>query len=381
MKIMAIGFFANSKTHLNALKATEWSDTFHLQPNEVVGGIPGSVTDLKNLKINFREYDAALIFHDSLDPAQRYFNEQCIKNDVVIYANQHGFNKSILQILDNSPNIYSKYWNCMGQYFLNRYKEVIGQDAITRRWISLGSFQHDYLYKNFKWNNTANNGKALIIHEPDLSICEGDPHPHDSERLTEFIIECLKDLGIKADMKPHPNWKHFIGNNGEALDKPEGVNLVDIDVEEIVNYSIVIGSRSSMLLDAVAMSIPTIALESKSTWKDDKYPPVEEGLIPTFSKDKLLDGLKIHFDKKPVYNTNMRNYFLGPLGSVSENYYEFIKNDLTNPAKTLSKHYVQWQGKLKTHMRNPLRSDRIILKSYNKFKISIKSIIKRLIGK
>lgn len=350
MKIMAIGFYRHAKLRLNALKATGWCDTYYLQPKEKAAGALGTVDELKRLNIDFKQYDAALIFQEGLHPSQKYFNEQCIKNNVTIYANQHGFNKSILQIVNYTPNIYSKYWNCMGKYFLDRFKEVMGRDPITQRWICIGSLAHDYLYKNYRWKERDNNGKALIIHEPDLKICEGDPHPHDSEGITNYIIKKLKAEGIEANMKVHPNWKNFIGNIGEPLDKPEGVNFVYIDVEDIVDYALVIGSRSTMLLDAVSMGIPTMALESSSDWEDDKYPPVEEGLIPTFSKEKFGDGFKKCFNKRPECDESFRNYFLGPLGKVADNYYEFIRNDLDNPSKILGKYYTTWRRRLNVYI-------------------------------
>lgn len=328
---MAIGFYGNSKTQMNALKATGWCDTYFLKPNSVVGAVPGSVEELKKLNINFNKYDAALIFHDALSPAQQYFCDECIKHDVTIYANQHGFNKSILQISNHTPNIYSKYWNAMGYYFLDRFREVDGRDPIKLRWIHLGSILHDYLHKNFRWSEKNNNGRALVIHEPDLSICEGDPHPHNSEEITQRAITLMNRCGISVDLKPHPNWKNFIGSYGGQLKIPEGADIVDMEVEDIVNYALIVGSRSTMLLDAVAMGIPTLAVESSSAWKDDKYPPVEQGergLIPTYSLDNFVKGLDCCFNQPPEYDDLIINYFLGPLGHVSENYYKFIKEDL-----------------------------------------------------
>ncbi|MFH0988277.1 MAG: hypothetical protein V1763_02805 [Parcubacteria group bacterium] len=351
MKIMAIGFYGNTITHLNALKAAGWCDTYYLPPNKTVGGIPGTLEEIKALNIPFEKYDAALIFQEALSPAQIYFNEQCVEHGITIYANQHGFNKSILQIADHTPNIYSKYWNCMGQYFIDRFKDVTGREASTNRWVSLGSLMHDYLYKNFQWHGNKSNGRALIIHEPDLSACEGDPCPHDSEAMTRFIVDCLKKQGIAADMKPHPNWKNFIGNSGDPLDRPD-VPLVDIKVEEIVNYSLVIGSRSTMLLDAAAMGIPTIALVSDSSWQDDKYPPVEKGgLIPTYDKASFADGLTAHFNKKPNYNQAELNYFVGDLGNVADKYRDFIEADLREPKKVLGDYYDKWQEQLSGYRR------------------------------
>lgn len=376
IKIMAIGFFGNSKTQLNALKASGWCDSYYLPPNKTTGGIPGTVDELKKLSLEYKKYNAALIFQDTLFPASKYFYDQCVKYNITIYANQHGFNKSILQIKDFTPNIYSKYWNCMGKYFLDRFKEVTEKDAISQRWISMGSLLHDYLYKNYTWKKENNNGKALIIHEPDLKVCEGDPYPHKSEENTRLIIEALKKENIKADMKPHPNWKNFIGNTGKILDKPKGIKLVDINVEDIVNYALVIGSRSTMLLDAVAMGIPTIALQSSSSWKDDKYPPVEEGLIPTFSKKRFSEGLKKCFNNKPKYNQSFRDYFLGPLGKVADNYYDFIKKDQNDSSKILGKYYYIWQGGLSAYIKKDNSKVVKILKQIRKL---MQKIIKKIL--
>ena len=352
MRIMAIGFYGNSPTHLRALEASGWCDTFYLQPNNLVAGIPGTIPELKKLSINFSQYDAALIFSDALTPVQKYFCEQCVTNNITIFANQHGFNKSIIQIAESTPNVYSKYWNVMGEYFLDRFLEVQGEHAISRRWIHAGSLMHDYLFKNYRWNSKKNNGKALIIHEPDLSICEGDHHPHDSERITQDAILSMNQAGITVDMKPHPNWKNFVGNSGRVLQKPIGANLVDISVEDVVDYALVVGSRSTLLLDAVAMGVPTLAIESFSNWQDDKYPPVEEGLIPTYSANKIIEGLEYCFNREPQYNTLFRDYYLGPLGSVSENYYKFIQEDLENPLNLLGDStYAHWRVELKQYQK------------------------------
>jgi hypothetical protein len=221
----------------------------------------------------------------------------------------------------------------MGKYFLDRFEEIMAKNPVSQRWINIGSITHDYLYKNFKWNCHANNGKALIIHEPNLKDCEGDPFPHESEDITDYAISSIISSGIKVDMKPHPNWKNFIGNDGAKLKKPDNVNIVDISVEEIVNYSLIVGSRSTMLLDAVAMGIPTLAIESISGWQDDNYPPVQhglQGLVPTCPLKDFSKGLADFFNREPNYDIALRNYFLGPLGQVSENYYNFIQFDLKN---------------------------------------------------
>ena len=341
---MAVGFISNTINHINAIDDVSWCDTYFIEPDEKVCANIGSIEKLEELNIPYANYDAAIIFSDGLAPALKYFNDKCIDNNITIYANQHGFNKSILQIECGTPNDYSKYWNCMGRYFLDRYEEVLDSPAKSRRWISIGSLMHDYLYKNFKWDENRNNGKALIIHEPDLQKCEGDKYPHDSEIITKYFIENFRDLGIIADLKPHPNWKNFIGNSGEALERPEGVNVRDIKLEEIKNYALIAGSRSTMLLDAASMGIPTIALESSSNWPDDKYPPVEKGgLIPVYNKTNLENGIKERFNVKPKYNETERNYYLGPLGMVADYYYDFICEDLSNPAKFLGDYYQGWE--------------------------------------
>ena len=360
MRAVAIGFFNNIKNHLMALDASNWCDTYFLAPDSTVGGIAGSIKNLEELNIPFNIYDAALIFADSSAPALKYFNNKCLENNITIYANQHGFNKSILQIECGTPNDYSKYWNCMGKYFLDRYEEVMGSSAASRRWISIGSLMHDYLYRNFKWYKASNNGKVLIIHEPDLQKCEGDKYPHDSEEVTKYLIEAFTDLGIEPDLKPHPNWNNFIGNSGEALEKPAGVNIVDISLEEIKNYALIAGSRSTMLLDAASMGIPTIALESSSNWPDDKYPPVEkDGLIPVYNKTNLKNGIKERFNVTPDYNESDRNYYLGQLGTVAENYHDFICEDLSNPAKKLGNYYQRWENGISS-IKNRTGSGNII---------------------
>ena len=329
MNIMAIGFFPSTKLHLEALKSTKWCDVFYLEPNKLVGARAGSVKDLIGLKIDYAKYDVALIFQDGLETAQKYFNEQCLINNVRIIANQHGFNKSIKQIVTNTPNEYSLLWNCMGKYFLDRFKSVLDQDPYRKGWVSIGSLAHDYLYKNYTWNALNNNGKALVIHEPDLKLCEGDPFPHDSEGNTNFIVSSLNKLGIESDFKPHPNWANFIGSEGARLDKPVGTNIVDIKAEDVVNYAIVLGSRSTMLLDACVMGVPTLALESNSDWEDDSYPPVEEGkfgLIPTYTKMQFLDALKVHYNSTPNYDIKKLKYYVGDLGGISDLYYKFINN-------------------------------------------------------
>ena len=347
MKALAISFYGSTDLHIRAVESTGWCDAYYLRPDKLVGGIAGSIEELQNLNIDYGKYDAALIFQDSLVSVQKYFVEQCVQYGLTVYANQHGFNKSIHQIVEGAPNLYSKYWNCTGQYFLDRFRQVVGTEPLNRRWISIGSLVHDYLYKNYRWDKRNNNGKALIIHEPDLRDCEGDIHPHDSETITSFVISELHKAGIPADFKPHPNWKNFIGNSGKPLKKPRGVPVVDIKVEEIVNYAMVIGSRSSMLLEAAVMGIPTLAVESTSSWDDDKYPPVEEGergLIPTYSRKNFKNGLAKHFNITHKYDLKKLQYYCGPFGHIALDYRNFIEKDLEEPDRVLGKTvYNDWK--------------------------------------
>ena len=46
MNVLSIGFYRNSRAHLNALKKTGWCDTFYVEPNNKIGGIPGDIYDL-----------------------------------------------------------------------------------------------------------------------------------------------------------------------------------------------------------------------------------------------------------------------------------------------------------------------------------------------
>lgn len=346
MKIIAMNFYAIASTRINALKALEWCDVFFLPPNKLIGGIPGSIDELKQLGIDFKNYDAALIFHDGLSRTQEYFHRQCIKHGMAIYANQHGFNKSILQIVDFTPNTYSKYWNALGKYWLDRFKQVMKSEPISSRWISIGSLTHDYLYKNFRWDKQKTNGKVLLIHEPDTAQCEGDKLPHRPDEFSEFIINHLRKLNVEFDMKVHPNWANFIGNTGIKLWKPDNVNFVNIGIENIRNYSLVLGMRSSVLLDAAAMNVPTLALKMDSPAADDHFGPTEVGLIPMCEKESFDKSLSEYRGKTPSYDTEKLEYFVGPLGRISEDYYNFIREDLANSLKRLGKHYYNWQSQL-----------------------------------
>jgi len=69
-KIMGICFHGSTQLHYRALQATGWCDAFYLCPNDLVGGLPGSVGELKKLGISYRNYNAAIIYQEGLEPAQ-----------------------------------------------------------------------------------------------------------------------------------------------------------------------------------------------------------------------------------------------------------------------------------------------------------------------
>ena len=43
--------------------------------------------------------------------------------------------------------------------------------------------------------------------------------------------------------------------------------------------------------------------------------------------NKVDGGLRVYYNKMPEYNKELRKYFLGPLGNIADNYYNFISED------------------------------------------------------
>ena len=82
--------------------------------------------------------------------------------------------------------------------------------------------------------------------------------------------------------------------------------------------------------------------------------------------------------KKPKYDESLRNYFLGPLGQVADNYYEFIQDDLDNPSKILGEYYVNWHKEFEKYRRWNSLAGSLPGKLYRKVKEVGKQTIKRI---
>ena len=248
-KILAISFYGSTKHQLIPYMGNDLVDTLAFESNKNNAGIPGKISDFEKLKIDYSKYFAVITWGDSLFPVIEYFFKKCVENNIVIYGNQHGVNKSILQIIFSAPNRFCKYWNTEGPFMIDRFKEVTGCDAIENRWISYGSPHHEYIYKKYKWSKINVNNKVLIIHEPNLMVAENDKRCHNSEEIIDTMIDVFRQMNIEIDLKVHPNWKGSVGNAGMPL-KIFNCNYVDISFDEIINYSLVVGSRSSLLYES-----------------------------------------------------------------------------------------------------------------------------------
>lgn len=265
-----------------------------------------------------------------------YFFKKCTENDIPIYGNQHGVNKSIIQILF-IPNKYCKLWLTEGKWMIDRYKEVLGIPAIENRWYTLGSPSHYHTYKSFKWNIKKANKRVLIIHEPDLRSAEGDRYPHNSEYIIDEIIRNCKILSIQCELKVHPNWKGSIGNDGLPI-KQFDCPYVDLNQNEITNYSLVIGSRSSLLYESYLMGIPTLSIQSSSKWKDDKISFLELGIINSIPINKIEKGILDNINKPKKIDLNKIKLLSGDFSSdIVREYIDFIKEDC-NKNTTLPSH-------------------------------------------
>lgn len=367
VRAFSVGFYNNIKPALNALQSLAWCDTFYCdQKQGDPGGMPGTVENLLKLNIDYKKYNACLTFNDSMFDSLYILLEKCRKNHITIYGNEHGYDKSVLQIKGYTPNPYAKYWNAMGQYWLDRFRKCTGQDPLSRRWISIGSLRNDYLYKNFRWDKNRTNGKILVLHEPDTDLCERDTIPLKPSTTTERVIEILKQLRIDFDFKLHPSWINFVGNyiffavperkhlhSSAQLWRPKDCNMVDIDLPEMRNYCLIIGCYSSALLDAVSMNIPVINISfNYPTKMGSHWGPGETGLFPRYDVNQLKEVIFKHLGKEIEYDFEKVKYFLGPLGRVSENYHNFIKEDLANPKKYLGIYYRKWRwGWIKHRLR------------------------------
>lgn len=352
IRAFCVGFYRNTIHALNALQSLDWCDTFYCNQKEGdPGGMPGTVENLLKLNIDYEKYNVCLTYNDTWFDALQVLLEQCRKKHIMIYANQHGYDKSVLKISEYIPNTYAKYWNAMGQYWLDRFKICTGKNPLSRRWISIGSLKDDYLHKDFRWDKNKTNGKVLVLHEPDTDLCESDTIPLKPSTTTERVVEVLKELKIDFDFKLHPSWSNFVGNyqgedncQGRELWRPKDCNMLEIDLPEMRNYCLVIGCYSTTLLNAVSMNIPVINISfNYPTEMGSRWGPGEMRLFPQHDVTQLKEVIFKYLGKEMKYNFEKIKYFLGPLGQVSENYYNFIKKDLDNPRKYLGAYDLSWQ--------------------------------------
>lgn len=325
-KILAISFYGSTKHQLVPFKKIDFVDTIAFETNKYNAGIPGSIEDFEKLNIDYSKYYAVITWGDSLFPVIEYFFRKCLSHKITIYGNQHGVNKSILQIIFSAPNKYCKYWLAEGQFMIDRFKEVTKCNAIENRWYSIGSPHHEYVYKNFKWSKENTNNKVLIIHEPNLFIAENDKRCHNSEEIIDSMIEDLKEMNIEIDLKVHPNWKGSTGNSGKLL-KKFNCNYVDITFDEIVKYNLVVGSRSSLLYESYLMNIPVLAIKSKSDWPDDKISFLDCGIVDSYDLKDFKKAVRLHFDNPKDINFEKVKYLSGDIEHNLNNYLAFIDND------------------------------------------------------
>lgn len=347
-KILAISFYGSTKHQLIPYKNLEFVDTVAFETNKLNAGIPGTIEEFEKLNIDYNKYFAVITWGDSLFPVIEYFFKKCITNKITIYGNQHGVNKSIIQILFSSPNLFCKYWNAEGTWMLNRFSKVLKTDPICRRWISIGSTYHEYLYNKYLWDSKRANNKILVIHEPNLKHAEGDKFPHDSEMIINEIIRLGKKLGFEIDLKVHPNWKGRLGNNGEEIAR-FNCNYVDIQFADVLKYSLVVGSRSSLLYESYLTGIPVFAVESFSEWPDDCISFFDLKLISVYPIIKIEEGILTNINKPGKRNFELIEKLSGPIrNGVLNKYLDFIVSDNENPDKIFgTKIYNKYLTKIK----------------------------------
>ena len=348
IRAFCVGFYRNSKHALHVLDSLGWCDTFYCEQKAGdTGGMFGPVENLRKLDIDYKAYNVCLTFNDSTFEALVELERKCMHNNITIIGNQHGYDKSVIFIKDYTPNPYVKYWNAMGQYWLDRYKICLGKNPISNRWVSIGSLKADYLYKYYQWDKDSTNNKVLLLHEPDTDLAEKDPNPLKPTNQTKQVVKILKELNIDFDFKLHPSWPDFIANKDFIeMWKPEGCDYVNIDLHEMRKYNLVIGCYSTTLLEAAAMGIPVINIEFEYPKRlGSHWGPGEMKLFPRYAVNELKDVIFKHIEKPVKYNQEKLKYFLGPLGQVSENYHEFLAKDLDYPKAVLRQYYSEWKYK------------------------------------
>lgn len=327
-KILVISFYESTKFQLKGYKDDSRFDIYHLPKEE--NKVIGSIESLEKLNINLDNYFSVITWADGLNETLEHFFLKCVQNRLIILSGQHGLNKSILQIYTYTPNIYTNYWNCSGKYMYDRFYKVIKYPPSFSNWVPLGNLSHQYLFNNFKWEQCRSNGKVLIIHEPNLQFAEGDKFPHDSESIIDNLINYFNEINIEVDLKVHPNWKNGIGNNGAKL-KTFKCKYVDFEVEEIVKYSLVIGSRSSVLYDSYLMGVPVFSIESFSDWKDDEVFYTKLKIIKSYSLNDLKTAFQQNYNKPTEINYKHVQYISGNLDEdLSFSIFNFLQKEAKN---------------------------------------------------
>ncbi len=333
-RVISIGTLGNSKIDIDASANNDWCTGLFFRPRKESDRL---VSDggVEIGDIDFKNYDALLVWHQALPEPLLSIVKQAIKMNpsILVIGNSHGYNKSIPELYQyyklKVPQLYMDYYSMWGPYFTRRYREVFGVDAGKRNILSLGSLRHDYLYRHFKWDKNRTNGRVLVIHEPVSAEGWNDPSPEaiGDNRVSDSIIEALERENIPFDFKVHPNWPDFISSPGKKMwAPPQGVRVVNISITDMLQYEAIIASWSSIQFEALSMRIPVINIEytyptvNQSEWGPGKYGllnPIKPGRIPeilskrnTASQPPDMDLLKI---------------FLGDLGQVHETYYRFIQ--------------------------------------------------------
>jgi hypothetical protein len=367
-KVISVGTLGNTKIDIDASSSLPWCDGLYLKP---IAGARKKMPkeELETLDIDFKQYRAVLIWHQVIQEPLLTFLKKLVKINpaALIIGNSHGYNKSISELFDlyglSMPHYFTNYYSMWGPYFTNRYEEIYRSKAQKKNILSLGSLRHDYLFKNFRWDKNKTNGKLLLIHEPETAESWNDPSPIGDNRLSESIIAELDKAKIPFDYKVHPNWPDFISNADAPMWRPPAnVDIVNISIEEMLEYEAVVASWSSVQFDAMAMGIPIINIDyDYPAINHSEWGPGKLGLLKPIKPEQI----KRVFEKSQYLqppDRELLNYFLGDLGKVGDHYYEFIKSKL-NFSNTASRLFKRKFANSIKHTKNLLRPVKNILTS------------------
>ena len=339
-RVLSIGSIGNTEIDIAASASYPWCDSVYLKPHKGASKLM-SKKEVDSLNIDLKEYKAVLLWHQvpnepTLALLNRIFK---INPSVLILGNSHGYNKSISELIDlyglRVPQICMDYYSMWGPYFTDRYKEIYQQNPYANHIVSLGSLRHDHLYKNFRWNKNKTNSKILVIHEPVTSESWSDPSPIGDNRVTESIIEHLEKSSIPFDFKVHPNWPDFISNSGKPMwNPPEHVNVVNIAIQDMIEYDAVIASWSSIQFEALAMNMPVINIKyDYPKVNNSEWGPGKLGLLKGIEPEEIPAHLENTSQESKKVDRNLLNYFLGNLGRVESTYYPFIQKEVDRPGR------------------------------------------------